>query len=212
LFIQAEKISIINELLFIVYKAGVNSGKYFLITEDQNIDNIISGCKTGDRQAQEKLYRNFYRAMMSICLRYTKNETDAMEVLNNGFYKVFKNIQRYEPGKASMYTWIRTIIINSCLDFIKIKQKNIHVTEFTETAEIEITPEIISKIESDHLLQLIRKLTSASQTVFNLFIIEGYSHSEIAQLLHITVGTSKWHLSEARKKLQAMIKGKDVIE
>ena len=148
--------------------------------------------------------------MMGLCLRYTKNETDAMEVLNTGFYKVFKNIQRYEPAKASMYTWIRTIVINSCLDYIKIKQKNIQPVELTSTTDIEIDPEIISKMKSAHLLHLVRKLAPATQTVFNLFIIEGYSHKEIAQLLHISDGTSKWHLSEARKNLQKMINEEDI--
>ena len=83
--------------------------------EQENID-IIRGCKEGDRKAQEKLYRNYYRAMITICLRYTKNEEDAVEVLNNGFLKVFRNIKLYESLQASLYTWIRIIIINSCLD------------------------------------------------------------------------------------------------
>jgi RNA polymerase sigma factor (sigma-70 family) len=176
-----------------------------LISEDQNIDNIVNGCKAGNRQAQEKLYRNFYRVMMSLCLRYTKNETESMEVLNTGFYKVFKNIQKYDPAKGSLYTWIRTIIINCCIDYIKTKQKNIQPIELTGTTDIEIQPEIISTMKSAHLLQLVRKLAPATQTVFNLFIIEGYSHKEIAQLLQISVGTSKWHLSDARKNLQTMI-------
>ena len=176
-----------------------------MISEDQNIDNIVNGCKDGNRQAQEKLYRNFYRAMMGLCLRYTKNETDAMEVLNTGFHKVFKNIQKYDAEKASMYTWIRTIVINSCIDYIKIKQKNIQPVDLNSTTKIEIDPDIISKLKSDHLLHLVRKLAPATQTVFNLYIIEGYSHKEIADLLQISVGTSKWHLNEARKHLQKMI-------
>jgi len=147
---------------------------------------------------------------MGLCLRYTKNETDAMEALNTGFYKVFKNIQKYEPAKASMYTWIRTIVVNSCLDHIKIKQKTIQPLELTSTPDIEIDPEIISKMKSAHLLHLVRKLAPATQTVFNLFIIEGYSHKEIAQLLQISDGTSKWHLSAARKQLQKLLNEEDI--
>jgi RNA polymerase sigma factor (sigma-70 family) len=143
--------------------------------------------------------------MMGLCLRYTKNDTDAMEVLNTGFYKVFKNIQRYEPAQASIYTWIRAIVINSCLDYLTLKQKKIQTVALTSTTDIEIDPEIISTMKSAHLLHLVRKLAPATQTVFNLFIMEGYSHKEIAQLLHISDGTSKWHLSEARKNLQTMI-------
>ncbi|MEP6846163.1 MAG: sigma-70 family RNA polymerase sigma factor, partial [Panacibacter sp.] len=165
---------------------------------------MVSSCKAGNRQAQEKLYRNFYRVMMSLCLRYTKNETDAMDVLNKGFYKVFKNIHRYDSSKASLYTWIRTLIINSCLDHLRSKQKIIQQVALTDTADVQIDAEVISKIGSAHLLHFIRKLPPATQTVFNLFIMEGYSHREIADLLQISEGTSKWHVSEARKNLQKM--------
>ena len=172
--------------------------------EQENID-IISGCKKGDRKAQEKLYKNYYRAMMSICLRYTRNDEDAVEVLNNGFLKVFKNIQRYDSKQARLYTWIRTIVINSCLDFIKQKDKLEQVSELGEDVEVHVNPEVISKIRAAELLEQVRRLTPATQAVFNLYAIEGYSHKEIAQLLSISEGTSKWHLSEARKNLQQLV-------
>ena len=147
---------------------------------------------------------------MNLCLRYTKNESDAKEVLNTGFYKVFKNIQRYDPVQGSLYTWIRTIIINSCLDQVKAQQKINQQVELSTATDVEINPEIISKMKSAHLLQLIRKLPPATQTVFNLFIIEGYSHKEIGKLLQISDGTSKWHLNEARKNLQKMINEENI--
>jgi len=143
--------------------------------------------------------------MMNFCLRYTKNEMDAMEVLNSGFYKVFKNIHQYDPDKASLYTWIRTIIINNCLDFIRVKEKNIKAEELDKAEEIELEPEIISKMKSVDLLEMIRQLPTATQTVFNLYVIEGYTHKEIGQRVGISEGTSKWHLSEARKILKQLI-------
>ena len=143
--------------------------------------------------------------MMNFCLRYTKNEMDAMEVLNSGFYKVFKNIHQYDPDKASLYTWIRTIIINNCLDFIRVKEKNIKAEELDKAEEIELEPEIISKMKSVDLLEMIRQLPTATQTVFNLYVIEGYTHKEIGQMVGISEGTSKWHLSEARKILKQLI-------
>jgi RNA polymerase sigma factor (sigma-70 family) len=176
-----------------------------LINEEQNIHNIISGCKKDDRQAQEKLYRSYYRAMMTLCLRYTKNEADALEVMNTGFYKVFKNINRYDASQATLYTWIRAIIINSCLDFIKSKDARIETGELDKAADIDLPPAIISKMSSAEILQLIRQLPPATQAVFNLYIMEGYNHGEIAELMRISEGTSKWHLSTARKKLQKMI-------
>ena len=131
---------------------------------------------------------------------------DAMEVLNSGFYKVFKNIHQYDPDKASLYTWIRTIIINNCLDFIRVKEKNMKAEELDKVEEIELEPEIISKMKSVDLLEMIRQLPTATQTVFNLYVIEGYTHKEIGQRVGISEGTSKWHLSEARKILQQLIK------
>jgi RNA polymerase sigma factor (sigma-70 family) len=176
-----------------------------LNNEQENID-IITGCKKGNRKAQERLYKNYYRAMMTVCLRYTRNDEDAVEVLNNGFLRVFKNIQRYDPDQASLYTWIRTIVINSCLDFIKQKNRVEKINEWNEDVEAHIEPDVISKMRAGELLEQVRRLTPATQTVFNLYVIEGYNHKEIGQLLNISEGTSKWHLSEARKVLQQLIK------
>lgn len=172
---------------------------------DKDIQSIIEGCKKDDRKAQEELYRNYYRAMMTLCLRYTKNETDALEVLNTGFYKVYKNINRFDAAKASLYTWIRTIIINSCLDFIKAKQTLSGAGELEQAAQIHVPPAAISNMSATEILQLVRELPPATQAIFNLYVMEGYNHPEIAKLTGTSEGTSKWHLSEARKKLQKMI-------
>ena len=143
--------------------------------------------------------------MMNLCLRYTKNETDALEVLNTGFYKVYKNIHRFDATKASLYTWIRTIIINTCLDFIKTKQSFSIAGELEQAANVHVPPAVISKMSATEILKLVRELPAATQAVFNLYVLEGYTHVEIATIAGISEGTSKWHLSEARKKLQKMI-------
>jgi RNA polymerase sigma factor (sigma-70 family) len=176
-----------------------------LHNDSENINILVEGCKKDDRKAQEQLYRNYYKAMMSLCLRYTKNEQDALEVLNTGFFKVFKNIQRYDSGQANLYTWIRTIVINSCLDFIKAKDRLMYSGELDTALEVHIEPAVIAKLRSDELLRLIRQIPPATQAVFNLYVLEGYSHKEIAAMLNISEGTGKWHLSEARKKLQKLI-------
>ena len=173
--------------------------------EEQDIHNIIDGCRKDNRQAQEQLYRRFYRAMMTLCLRYTKNETSALEVLNTGFYKVFKNISRYDEKQASLYTWMRAIIINSCLDFIKEKETRVSDGELDQAADVNVPPAVISKMSANEILELVRQLPPSTQAVFNLFVMEGYSHSEIGQMMNISSGTSKWHLNEARKRLQEMI-------
>jgi len=179
--------------------------KNYLIREEQNIDNLIIGCKAGNRNAQEQLYRSYYRAMMNLCLRYTKTETDALEVLNTGFYKVFKNIHRYNSAKATLYTWIRTVIINSCLDLIKATKNRPGTGELEEAAPIHVAPSVIAKMSASEILLLVRQLPPATQAVFNLYVMEGYNHIEIAKMVGISEGTSKWHLSEARKRLQKMI-------
>jgi len=150
--------------------------------------------------------------MMTICLRYTKNDLDALEVMNSGFYKVFKNIAKYHPKQASIYTWIRKIIINTCLDFISSKEKNGEVGELNEETHIDLSPSIISKMSADEILILVRQLPPATQAVFNLNVMEGYSHGEIAQMMKISSGTSKWHLYEARKRLQKMINDRQINE
>ena len=143
--------------------------------------------------------------MMSICLRYTKNENDALEVLNNGFLKAFKNIHRYQSEKSVFYTWLRTIVVNSCIDFVKLKQKEKESAEMYEAIDVAIAPEVITQMNAEELLCIVRQLPPATQAVFNLYAIEGFNHREIAAMMNISEGTSKWHLSEGRKKLQQMI-------
>jgi len=150
--------------------------------------------------------------MMNICLRYTKNDADAVEVLNNGFYKVFKNIHTYTPGKAGAYTWIRTIVINTCLNFVRSKQNDIvSAGEVAERDEPPIHPDVIARLNSAEILRLVQLLPPATQAVFNLFAIDGFTHREIAGMLQISEGTSKWHVSEARKCLQQQLKSLYVI-
>lgn len=180
------------------------------MTNEEEHNNIVKGCKQNDRKAQEALYKAYYKSMVTICLRYMKNEEDAVEVLNNGFLKVFQNIQRYESSVASLYTWIRTIVINSCLDFIKKKARTEEHHELNNASEVHVPAEVISKMKATELLGLIRSLPPSTAAVFNLYIIEGYNHKEIGKLLGISEGTSKWHLSEARKQLQHKIKMQDV--
>jgi RNA polymerase sigma factor (sigma-70 family) len=146
--------------------------------------------------------------MMGLCVRYTKDEEDAKLVLNSGFLKVFKHIHQFDPAKAGIYTWMRTIIINVCLDHIKSKQRTIAANELHEAETVHIEPEVNTRLKTEEILQLIRNLPPVMQAVFNLSIMEGYSHKEIAILLQISEGTSKWHLSEARKKLKLQLQNR----
>ncbi|MFM2363642.1 MAG: sigma-70 family RNA polymerase sigma factor [Sphingobacteriales bacterium] len=176
-----------------------------LITDWVEQDEVISGCIQSNRRCQELLYKRFYGPMMALCIRYTKNEEDALEVLHNGFLKVYKHMATYDAGKASLYTWIKTIVVNSAIDFIRSNQKFKNKVELKPVHEIGIDNVAISRMSAAELLEQVRSLPQATQTVFNLYVIEGYNHREIGELLGISEGTSKWHLSEARRQLKQLL-------
>lgn len=174
--------------------------------------DLINGCIENDRKAQERLYKQFYVAMMSICMRYAPSEEDAIEILHNGFLKVYKNIHRFDPLKAGLYTWIRSIMVHSAIDFIRQNTKHSKQVEIDRVAEPYIDSEAVSKLNTQELLHLVRKLPPATQTVFNLYIIEGFTHKEIGTMMGISEGTSKWHLSEARRMMQKFLKPRQVVQ
>lgn len=178
---------------------------YKLLPADWVDKNVLDGCVNNDRRAQELLYKQFYGPMVALCIRYTRNEEDAIEVLHNGFLKVYKHIGTYDAGKASLYTWIKTIMVNSAIDFIRSNQKFKNNVELKETYEGGVDNEAIQRMSATELLGLVRQLPQATQTVFNLYVVEGYNHREIGELLGISDGTSKWHLSEARRQLQQLL-------
>jgi RNA polymerase sigma factor (sigma-70 family) len=167
---------------------------------------VIRGCLKNDRRSQEELYKRYYPAMMALCLRYVRNSGDAVEVLNDAFLKVFRQLGRYDEGKGALYTWMRKILINTALDSLR-KQKMIRYHEMPTATEEEpgIENEAISKLNSDELLGLIRQLPLTTCLVFNLHGIDGFSHREIADMLGISEGTSRWHLSDARRRLKQII-------
>jgi RNA polymerase sigma factor (sigma-70 family) len=173
---------------------------------EDDIQILIRGCLKNDRRAQEELYKRYYPAMMALCLRYVREYSDAAEVLNDAWLKVFKKLNRYDAGKASLYTWMRKIVINTALDSLR-KQKLIRDREMRTLIEEEpgIENEAIAKLSGDELLGLIRQLPVTTRLVFNLYSIDGFSHREVALLLRISEGTSRWHLSDARRQLRLII-------
>jgi RNA polymerase sigma-70 factor (ECF subfamily) len=183
-----------------------------LNTDSDDIHDIIEGCKKNDRRAQERFYRKFYKPMAGICLRYTKDQADVTSVLNTGFLKVFKNIAQYDHNKAAVYTWVKRIIINTCLDHLKANKNNIEKIELDDASHLAQESAMDAKINLNELLHLVKKLPTATQAVFNLFIIDNYSHKEIAHLLNISEGTSKWHLNEARNKLKIHLQKMYIVE
>jgi RNA polymerase sigma-70 factor (ECF subfamily) len=168
---------------------------------------IIQGCIKGERRAQNALYKLYFPLMSSICLRYTKDKDEAVQKLNSGYFKILKNIANYKTEFA-FATFVRRIMVNHLIDeFRKDKQylssielkDCIHLDEAVSFNQAELD------FDAKDLLDLLNKLPEVTQKVFNLFAIDGYKHQEIAELLNISVGTSKWHVSDARKKLKDML-------
>lgn len=141
--------------------------------------------------------------MLKMCMRYTQNREDAMIIVNNGFLRVFKKIDQFQ-AKGSLEGWIRRIVYHSVSDYFRKREKDLKFLVFEEYDK-EIHGTVLDKLYADDIISIIDEIPPASGEVFRLFAIEGYTHKEIAEIKGISIGTSKWHLSEARKKLQKLI-------
>ena len=173
---------------------------------NQNIteSDLIHGCLNGERRMQEELYRRFAPKMYAVCLRYAGNSEEAQDILQEGFIKIFKKLSSFR-GEGSFEGWIRRIFVNTSIEHFRRKNYLQPVTEREEnTIEGKYLSVLDSLAEKD-IMSLIQELSSGYRTVFNLYVIEGYTHKEIGDMLGISEGTSKWHLSEARKILQQKI-------
>ncbi len=165
--------------------------------------SLIEGYRNNNRLAQKNLYYGYYDAMIKICIAYTRNEHDAVEVLNNGFLKVFKNIAAYDAGKGSLYTWIRKLIVNAAIDFLKQRSTIEDVKQpLNEEADIAASDTMQYKFEEEQVAHILQTLPPATGTIFRLFALDGYSHKEIAGFFSISEGTSKWHVHQARVLLK----------
>jgi RNA polymerase sigma-70 factor (ECF subfamily) len=171
----------------------------------QEIDNsIIEGCRSNNKSAQEKLYHLFYRYGMSISLPYTNSEEEAMEVVNDGFIKVFKNINVFDE-KKKFRVWFRRIMVNSAIDHFR-KNKNHYYHIDTDDISIpDFNDNVIDTLSAEEIMNLVQNLPPAYKMVFNLYALDGFKHSEIANMLNISIGTSKSNLAKARNKLKVAI-------
>ena len=178
---------------------------------EQELEVHIRGCALNNRESQKKIYSSFYGYAMSICHRYTNHEEDATEILNDGFLKVFVEIYRFKPAYTdtinSFKGWVRKIMIYTAIDHFRKNVKHRMTTELNESYMHlpDGDEDALSKISHDEIINAIKFLTPGYRTVLNLFIIEGFSHDEIAKELGISVGTSKSNLAKARKQLQKIL-------
>lgn len=162
---------------------------------------IINGCLKGDAKYQEVLYNTYARKMFGVCQRYAANQENAKDLLQEGFIKVFQNLEKFK-GEGSFEGWVRRIMVNHSLESLRklsAKATHIDVDEMRESLHQNID---YSKYDMNYLLGKIQELAPGYRAVFNLYIIEGYQHNEIAEMLDISENTSKSQLSRARKLLQ----------
>jgi RNA polymerase sigma factor (sigma-70 family) len=170
----------------------------------EDFKSVISQCEAGNQKAMAKLYHQFAPKMYGVCLRYAKDASEAEDILQDGFIKVFANLKSFRHD-GSFEGWIRRIIINVALE--KIRKQNLlyPVEDVSKYDTINLSDDVISKISADDLMIIIQKLPPRYRLVFNLYVIEGLSHQEIAKEMAITEGTSKSNLSRAREILRIKV-------
>jgi RNA polymerase sigma-70 factor (ECF subfamily) len=171
---------------------------------NHDIIAIQKGCQHGDRLSQKQLYNYCFSVMMKVCIRYHKNMDDAAHSFNAAMLKVFKNIHQFR-GDGDLMAWIRRIVVNTCLTAVK-SQARFEYRELEEVSNSSFEPEVYQHLQAKEILDLVHELENTQRLVFNLFVMEGFTHDEIAQQLNIPKGTSKWYLHEARKQLKEKIK------
>lgn len=168
-----------------------------------SLEDLITGCKKQDRQAQEELYHRYAGKFFSICLKYSNNYEQAKDNLQEAFIKIFENIEQFR-GQGSFEGWMTRIMINTALKQYK-KNASVFLSireDIADEPEVEVEESEFSTME---LIKMIQELPERYRLVFNLFVMEDHSHQEIAEILNISVGTSKSNLARARMKLKEII-------
>lgn len=165
---------------------------------------LIKCCVKQERLAQKQLYERFYGKMFGVCMRYASHKEQATEMLNLGFFKVFESIKKFAEKGGNLEAWIYRIMVNTAIDYLRSELRHQHA-DIESTVYIEDAQDVIADLTAEQILQLVNQLTPGYRAVFNLYVIEGYNHSEIGEMLGISEGTSKSNLAKARARLQEKI-------
>jgi RNA polymerase sigma-70 factor (ECF subfamily) len=181
------------------------------VAEEKQLEALIQGCLNGDRRSQQLVYKMFYGKMKAVCLRYTRDADQAMDVLQEGFIKVFQNLDRY-TGTGSFEGWIRRIMVNLSIDrFRKSKQDHVLLEDYAgienagDDTEADDEDEEEYDFKPHQIIEAMQQLSPAYRTVFNLYVYENYTHQDIADALGISVGTSKSNFAKARKNMKKLL-------
>lgn len=173
----------------------------FALNLERTETDFVTALSRQERWAQQLLYEQHYGKMMGICLRYAGSRDEALDLLHEGFIKAFQNIKRYRPG-TSISAWIRTIMVNTCIDYYRRNVRRRTEDIDTVYSATNDDPDILSNLTEQEILAAVQELSPAYRAVFNLYVVEGYSHKEIGEALDITESTSRSNLVKARMKLQ----------
>lgn len=171
---------------------------------NHSLDTLLEGCKKGDRKAQENLYKMLAGRMMGICMRYSKDRLEAEDILQMGFVKVFQKISEFR-GEGSFEGWIKRIMVNTAIESYRKNIRNLAIVDIDEVYDVPQSTFDMSGLELKDLLKLVQELSNGYRLVFNMYVIEGFSHKEIANQLGISEGASKSQLSRARAILKEKI-------
>lgn len=168
----------------------------------------LQACLRGDRLAQKHFYEHFRGKMFVVCLRYANSREDAEDMLQEGFLKVFRDLHQY-TGAGNFEGWVRKVIVNNALQFLQKQRKNPLIVELDGQ---EFPDEDAGTFQPDeatakNLIRLLQQLPTGFRTIFNLYVLEGYTHPEIAEILGISVGTSKSQLLRAKAHFRKLLEG-----
>jgi RNA polymerase sigma factor (sigma-70 family) len=164
-------------------------------------EHLIEGCRKNDRNSQKRLYEKYFETMSFVCFRYVKDKDQAHELVHEGFIKVFKKIDSYKHS-GSFEGWIRRIMVNVCLDYLRKQKKFQREVSIEAAYEASLPEEALSDLQAEYILEKVQELPDPLRTVFQLYVVEGYAHKEIAKKLGFGASTSRAYLTEARKQLR----------
>jgi RNA polymerase sigma factor (sigma-70 family) len=167
--------------------------------------DLIEGCIRGDRKMQYELYQRFAPKMYGVCLRYAGNVEEAEDILQEGFIKIFNKIGSYR-GEGSFEGWIRRIFVNTAIEHFRKKTYLQPITEMEESTVEGKYLSVLDSLAEKDIIQLVQQLSPGYRTVFNMYVVEGYTHRQISEILGISEGTSKSQLSRAKLILQDLVK------
>jgi RNA polymerase sigma factor (sigma-70 family) len=187
-----------------IYRGRFTYNPMSMSVSDHHEDEIVEGCLQGGRKYQRMLYERYYGSMIVVCMRYTNDREEARDVLHEGFLKVFNNLEKFTRG-TNLGAWIRRIMVNTAIDHYRKSAKRPNLVEINHAVHEADMHDVVSDLSAEEILEMVQKLSPAYRMVFNLYVIEGYSHKEVAKSLNISEGTSKSNLAKARGKLQQMV-------